>query len=177
MPPGLLKRLKPSRASGPGKWTSWDPSYSGSSTEVDPNLPEKGNGARNLPRPTIDPEKLEETGRSPPVLFLLHLAVDAVSGVRKGIQTLKAHLRATGMADPEVLRIVVKPTKRFLDAVEVSPLLRGEEGSLLPLHRLGALIRHVIGVGGKRRVPGFPVRFRHLIEEPQSLLGPGTLLE
>jgi hypothetical protein len=111
-------------------------------------------------------------GPATPLLLQLPLVLDAVAGVGKGVQALEGDHLPGAMTAPEVLRVVVEPAERLLDAVEVAPLLRGEEGGLLPLHGLGPLVGHVVRVGSRSPCPPIPGRLGHPVPEARGIGGP-----
>ena len=81
------------------------------------------------------------------LLLLVALAVDAGVGVGPGVEAIEADEVAAGVAEAEILGLLVEPAECFLDAVEVAAFLAGEKQHLLPLHGVGTEVCHVIGVG------------------------------
>jgi hypothetical protein len=63
------------------------------------------------------------------------------------IEPLEVDLLPTLQAVPELLRGAEEPAERLVDVPEVAPFLGGKEELLLPLHRVGPLVRHVEGIG------------------------------
>jgi len=134
-------------------------------------------GGRGSPESALEESSDPPQAEKPSGSLFLHLAVDAVPGMRERVEPLESHRSAAGVAAPKLLGIVVEPPERFLDAVEIASFLGCEEGSLLALHRLGPLIGHMIGVGRKIGVLGLAVRLGHLVEETQRAKNSRSLLQ
>src|SRR5690606_19593511 len=93
----------------------------------------------------------------------------------EGIETLEWDRPLAAVADTEGIWIVVQAAKCLLDAVEVAPLLAGEEESLLALHRISPLVSHVEGIAGEVRVGGVAGKLGLLLEAAQRAKGPFAL--
>src|SRR5690606_8087901 len=91
--------------------------------------------------------------------------------VGERVQALEGDLLVAAVADPELLRLVVEPAQRVLDAVEVAALLAGEQERLLPLHGVGPLIGHVEGIAGQVRVRAVPGELGLFLEAPEGAKG------
>src|SRR5919206_4612314 len=76
-------------------------------------------------------------------IFLLLLARDAEPRVRQGVQAVVVDLLAATVTLAEGLRRAIEPPQGLVDVPEEAPLLTREQERLLPLHRVGALVRHV----------------------------------
>src|SRR5437879_4819479 len=110
------------------------------------------------------------------VLFLL-LAGDAQAGVRQRVEALEADLPAAVLAPAEVVGGAIQPAERLVQVPEVAALLRGEEELLLPLHRVGTLVRHVKGVGGEVTVGVLQGRVEGLVVVAELLHHPRALVQ
>src|SRR6187397_2698586 len=80
-------------------------------------------------------------------IFLFLLAGDAEPGMRQGVQAFEVDLLAALLAVTELFRIAIEPPQRLVHMPEIPALLGGEEELLLPLHRVGTLIRHMERIG------------------------------
>src|SRR5512145_2087632 len=96
-------------------------------------------------------------------IFLFLLAGDAQPRMREGIEPLEVDLLAALLAVAELLRVAVEPPERLVHVPEVAPLLGREEELLLPLHGVGALVRHVEGVGVEVAVGRLEGRVERLV--------------
>src|ERR1051326_1972870 len=76
-------------------------------------------------------------------IFFALLALDAVAGVRKRIETLERNLLAAVVALAERLRRLVQPPQRLIDVPQEPAFLAREQECLLALHGVVPLIRHV----------------------------------
>src|SRR5512132_2778907 len=100
-------------------------------------------------------------------IFFALLALDAIPGVRQCVETLEADLAATIVALTELLRIAIKSAERFVDVPEEAPFLAREEKSLLALHGIRALIRHVEGVCAQIAIRALRSRSKCLVVMPE----------
>src|SRR6188768_3657316 len=91
---------------------------------------------------------VRKSRRSAPlgILFLL-LARDAEPRVRQGIEAVEPDLGAAGLALPELVGGRVEAAEGLVHVPEIASFLRRHQELLLPLHRVGALVRHVERVG------------------------------
>src|SRR5215217_4903707 len=87
-------------------------------------------------------------------IFLFLLAGNAEPGMRQGVQPFEVDLLAALLAVTKFLGIAVEPPQRLVHMPEIPALLRGKEELLLPLHRVGSLIRHMEGIGREIAVGG-----------------------
>src|SRR5688500_5924181 len=110
------------------------------------------------------------------ILFLL-LAGDAQPRVGQRVEPLEVDLVAALVAVPELLRRRVEAPERLVHVPEVAALLGREEELLLPLHGVGALVRHVERVGGQVAVGALQGRVERLVVVAELLHHPGPLLE
>ena len=92
------------------------------------------------------------------------------------VQPVEADVGSALMALPELLGIAVQPPQRLVHVPEVPALLRREQELLFPLHRVGALIRHVKGVGREIAVRPLESVVERLVVVPQLLHHAGPLL-
>src|SRR5687767_2483801 len=97
------------------------------STSTTPTITDQNSGALRLPFS----------------IFFLLLALDAEARVRQRVQAVVADVVAAAVTLAERLGRAVQPAKRFVDVPEEATFLAREEERLLPLHGVGALIRHV----------------------------------
>src|SRR3979409_1470459 len=105
------------------------------------------------------------TCRSAPfAIFLFLLAGDTQSGMGQGVQALKIDLLPALLAVAELVGGAVQPAQRLVHVPEIAAFLGSKEKLLLPLHRIGSLVRHVKRIGGEiaigrlqRRVEGLVV--------------------
>src|SRR4051812_26534593 len=102
---------------------------------------------RSVATTTISvPQKRGGLGLALSIFFAL-LALDAVSRVRKRVESLEADVAAAVVALTELLGIPVQAAQRFVDMPEKPSFLAGEQERLLALHGVGALVGHVERVG------------------------------
>src|SRR3954469_7605411 len=76
-------------------------------------------------------------------IFFALLALDAISGVRQGVETLERYLLSAVVALTELFGIPIQTAKRLVDVPEEASFLTGEQKRLFALHRVRTLIRHV----------------------------------
>src|SRR6188508_1019440 len=103
---------------------------------------------------TTIPAAVQKIQRSEPAvdsaalpIFLFLLAGDAQPRVRERVEALEVDLLTALVAMAELLRRAVEAAERLVHVPEIAAFLRGEEELLLPLHGVGALVRHVERVG------------------------------
>src|SRR2546425_363510 len=127
---------------------------------------------------TTTPEATVQNNFRLPALsiFLLGLALDAETGVGQRVQPLEPDVVAALVALAEFLRRFVQPSQSFVHVPEVSALLGREEKLLLPLHGVGALVRHVEGVGRQVAVGALQRRAERLVIVAQLLQHSSALL-
>src|SRR5437868_9044310 len=82
------------------------------------------------------------TGQNSPALFLCIflalLAVDAIAGVREGVQPLESNFVTALMAFAESFRRPIQAAKGFVDVPQETTFLTREQKRLLALHRVGS---------------------------------------
>src|SRR5665647_390098 len=126
---------------------------------------------------TITTRTVQKSGvlALPLSIFLTLLAVDAVTGVRKRVETLVRDLVPTVVALSKRLGRAIETAKRFIEVPEKTPFLAGEEKCLLSLHRIGALICHVERIGAQVSVGALLSRselfvvMTELLQDPLAL--------
>src|SRR6266536_3313854 len=96
----------------------------------------------------ITPQKSAELRLGLSILFPL-LAFDAVPGVRKSIQALEGDFLAAVVALPELLVRAVQAAQCLIYVPKETAFLTCEQERLFALHRVGALVSHVEGVGAQ----------------------------
>src|SRR4029079_5463474 len=109
-------------------------------------------------------------------IFLFLLTGDAEPGVGQGIQAFEVDLLAALLAVTELLGIAIEPPQRLVHMPEIPALLRSKEKLLLPLHRVGSLIRHMEGIGREIAVGRLERGIEGLVVISQLLHDPGALL-
>src|SRR4029077_5311775 len=115
------------------------------------------------------PQKRGGLGLALSIFFAL-LALDAIPGVRKRVETLEADLPAAVVALAELLGIAIEPSKRFVDVPEETTFLAREQKRLLALHCVGSLIGHVERICAQ-------IAVRTLRCRPESLVVVAQLLQ
>src|SRR5690242_6380982 len=120
----------------------------------------------------------QNSRRSAPLaIFFLRLALDAQPGVRQRIEPLEQDVVPALLALAELLWRLIQSAQGLIHVPEIAAFLRGEEERLLPLHGVGALVRHVEGIAREVAVRGLEARVEGFVVIPELLHHPGALLE
>src|SRR5450756_1170372 len=114
------------------------------------------------------PQKRGGLGLALSIFFAL-LALDAIPGVRKRVETLEADLTPAVVTLAELLGIAIEPAERFVDVPEETAFLAREQKCLFALHCVGALIGHVEGICAQIAVRALRRRSESLVVVPQLL--------
>src|SRR5690606_936593 len=89
------------------------------------------------------PRALTASTRSPSSRFLKGLARDAQRRMGQGFQPCEPDRPATTLALPERVWLPIQLPQCRVDRGQPAPLLAREQERLLPLHRVGTLLRRV----------------------------------
>ena len=112
-------------------------------------------------------------------IFLALLAVDAVTRVRKRVESLERDLLAAVVTLAEGIWVAVEPSKRLVDVPQEASFLTREQKRLFAFHRIGALVRHVEGIAAQiavRRLRCISERFIGATKLLQATdIRPGTV--
>src|SRR5437762_4989488 len=117
---------------------------------------------------TSVPQKRGGLGLPLSIFFAL-LALDAIPGVRQGVETLETDISSAVVALAELLGISIESPQRLVDVPEKTTFLACKQKCLLALHGVRALVGHVEGVSAQITIGALRRRTECLVIVAQLL--------